>query len=74
MAATSVVLSTFAALADAEDEVANGFLLAAIYTLAIRSDTSPRDVLDSMFKALPTDALWPPMRDALLGMGEAPAA
>lgn len=66
MDGSATVIRTFNALYDAEDEVTTGFLLAALYVTAVTQDDTPRNVLDSLFKALPSDSTWPALRDALL--------
>lgn len=66
MDGTSAVIRTFSALYDAEDEVCVGFLLAALYVTAVTTDDTPRNVLDDLFKALPSDSTWPKLRAALM--------
>jgi hypothetical protein len=63
---TAAVIRSFAALLDAEDEVAHSFLLGALYVIAVVNEDSPRNVLEALFKALPDDETWPSLRDALL--------
>lgn len=60
------VIRTFEALINEGPEVADAFLLAAVYSRAIQQDISPRDVVDSLFKAMPSSQSWPPLRSALL--------
>lgn len=59
------VLTSLAALAPVEAEVADGFLIAAVYLRAMRTDRSPRDVLDALWKSMPAGDAWPGLRDAL---------
>jgi hypothetical protein len=65
---TEHVIRSLEALMEAETEVADGFLIAACYTRAIREGRTPRDVLDALWKALPGDDAWPGLRDALVGV------
>lgn len=67
---STAVLRTLEALMDAEPEIAEGFLMAAIYCRAIRTETPPRDVLDAMWKAMPSSDAWPAFRGALESMLE----
>jgi hypothetical protein len=57
----------FKALMASDDEtVADGFLVAAVYARAIRKDLSPQDVVEAVFKAVPTTEAWPAFRQMLL--------
>jgi hypothetical protein len=60
------VIRSFEALMSAETEVVEGFLMAAVYCRALHDDTSPRDVLDALWKAMPSANAWPALREALV--------
>lgn len=66
----TAVLKTLEALMDAEPDVAEGFLMAAVYCRALRTDQGPRDVIDALWKAMPSSEAWPGMRHALESMLE----
>lgn len=66
MSQAAAVLRSLEALQEAEPEVVEGFLLAALYLRAMRTGESPRSIADSLFKALPNNAAWPPLREGLL--------
>lgn len=67
----NAVLKTFEALMGADDaEISDAFLMAALYSSAIRSDRAPRDVLDAVWKSMPSTESWPALRVALLSMLE----
>jgi hypothetical protein len=59
------LIQTLVALMDAESEVADNFLMAAIYCRALREERSPRDIADALWKALPSAQGWPGLRIAL---------
>lgn len=54
------------ALFENDPDVADAFLIAAVYCSAIRKDESPRTIADSLFQALPATGDWPGLRDAIL--------
>lgn len=60
------VLTSLEALAGATPEIADGFLIAAVYIRSIRTGRSPRDVLDALWKSMPHESAWPGLRDALV--------
>lgn len=62
------VIRTLVALMDADEDVADGFLIASCYARAIRDGRPPRDVLDAFWKALPGSDSWPGLRDALVDL------
>lgn len=64
----AALLNTAAALLRQDDAVAESFLLAAVYVRAIKTDETPRNIVDALFKALPSSESWPPLRDALLAV------
>lgn len=69
------VINSLGALMDAEPDVADGFLMAAVYCRAIRSGEAPRDIAESLYKALPNSDVWPQLRDSLVEvLGEAGGA
>lgn len=49
-----------------EDEVAEGFLLAAIYATSIHTEKSPQAIVEDLFKLLPNGSVWRSQRRALL--------
>lgn len=67
---SSAVLRTVSALLDAEPEVAESFLMAAVYVRAIRSGEAPRSVVEQLFRAMPSDESWPALRVALEGIDD----
>lgn len=52
----------------AEPEVADAFLLAAVYVAALRGETSPREVVDRLFKAMPSTESWSALKASLLSI------
>lgn len=62
------VIRSFEALMAAEPEVADAFLLAAVYASALRGDTTPREVVDRLFKAMPSTEAWGALKSALLSI------
>jgi hypothetical protein len=71
---TSPAVQSLRALWEAEDDVVGGFLLAGIYCQAIRADEPPREVVERLFKALPSSEAWPAFRSMLLEVLEGEAA
>lgn len=49
-----------------EDEVADKFLMAAVYVRAIRTDQTPQEIVEALFKSVPDSETWPAFREALL--------
>src|SRR3954468_23992065 len=70
--ASETVIETFRALHGEDAELAEGFLMAALYAVAVARDQSPREVLDTLWKSLPGGEAWPPLREALLACLEGP--
>lgn len=60
------VMASMNALLGVEPEAADAFLIAAVYCRAIREDVTPRNIADSLFKAMPDSNAWPALRTALL--------
>lgn len=49
-----------------DESVADCFLVAAVYARAIRTERSPQDVVEALFKTVPDADSWPAFRDMLL--------
>lgn len=64
------VIRSFEALINEESEVADAFLLAAVYARSVQQDISPREVVDSLFRAMPSTESWPALRSALIAAAE----
>jgi hypothetical protein len=62
----NAVLRSTTALLEQEPEIADAFLLASVYCVAIRRGESPREICDRLFTSLPETSAWADLRDALL--------
>lgn len=62
----SPAIRALEALIGADDETAEGFLLASVYCRALRTGEAPRSIVEGLFKAVPSTEAWPPLRDGLL--------